>query len=400
MKNLFTQWGQGQKQTPPHDATLKETILSSVVHNETVLIKKSNNNRLWWLTLASVPLAACLVVFMNYNSFYPKATSYESVTIGSPMYGISDGGTARAPSAVDFGIHDVSAGLEEKSLLGKVSNSMIAPDYWYGGGAPTAEDARELLKTYYGAHIRTRHVDTLGMRLQTMIRGYGGRVDSAYIQTKSGSISFVLPKSSFETFKTELKSILPERFVEENLNVQNMLPQKQNIEEQTDVTKENLESYQTKRKTLVDTHNAHVVSLQAQINAYGRSISTLNNEVTTSTVRQQEIKTQVSSLEAKQRVVKQQLIRENEQYKMDLQYVDADIEAMNRQLVNLGKQDQHLVKDVETVNGTISLEWISLFQIVDLYVPVYGTLITIFSIIILGYLLFGRRRGFDENWVK
>jgi polyhydroxyalkanoate synthesis regulator phasin len=228
-----------------------------------------------------------------------------------------------------------------------------------------------------------------------MIRGYGGRVDNVSVGSKSGYITFVIPKSSFASFVVELKDLAPKRFLTENVNTQNLLPQKQHIENQTETTSQRLDTLETNRQSLINTHNARVTSLQRQINTYANSIAVLKSEATTSTVRQQEIDSSVASLEAKQRAVKQQLSNENAQYKSNLQYLDADIQSMKAQLANLGKQNQNLLNDVETVDGYISLQWISVFEVVNLYVPVNGIIISLCGVIIVGYFLYGRRRSFE-----
>ncbi len=87
-----------------------------------------------------------------------------------------------------------------------------------------------------------------------------------------------------------------------------------------------------------------------------------------------------------------ELLRTMTQHEKDLVNFDNQIKDTENYLTSLGKQDVALINNVETVNGTIYINWISFFEIINLYIPIYKTLIIICLLIIINYFLFGRKQ--------
>lgn len=368
LKNL----GKKSQQLPSNNEALKAKVVADL-RPQSVILRRPV--RLWWVGLAGV--AAVFVLYLVGPSLLKdKDVYYEQSAVQTEKYDLG-----LQSAATGLGVHDEDA-------LNKTIRSPLS--------SPVINDTREFLKMGYNASIKTRKVEKLGTRIQTMVRGYGGRIDYASIGDKNAYVSFVIPKSSLETFKSELQDLVPSRFLTENVNMQNLLSNKQAIEGQTDSANQKLESLRKDRQTLVAKHNSDVGSLQQQINSYSRNISQLQSEATTDTLRQQEIAGQVARLTSQKNSLNQQLANVNYKFQNNLRDIDASISSTYSRLTDLGKQDQQLLNDVETVQGTVSLRWISVLDSVNLYVPIYWVLIIGFSLTIIGFLFYGRpRRAFE-----
>ncbi len=400
-KNIFKEWGKRHRIFPGGNEALKQRALDALPHKEHRTVVK-RPARLMWAGSGILGLVLVAVVVSRFvlGDLSPATDSgfvYDTYPSGYAGSGrgaaAEESDSLRAPT-IDFEMGVAEAGLQNtaremkpRSIVGKMQNRFI--------GSPI-DDTREFLKTGYGAHIKTRTVSKIATRIQTMIRGYGGRIDNASVNPKSAYISFVIPKSSLEFFRTELKDVLPERFIEENVQMTNLLPQKQQIEKDTGAAEDRLESLQNSRQSLIASHDAKAASIQKQINTYAYRISVLNKEVTTSTIRQEEINRELAQLNSQVRYQKQLLANENAQFQKSLNALDADIRGVTRERDALYVQDENLVKDVETVQGSVSLEWVSILELLDLYVPIYWIMGGA-VVLLIGYLLFGRRVSFDED---
>ena len=68
------------------------------------------------------------------------------------------------------------------------------------------------------------------------------------------------------------------------------------------------------------------------------------------------------------------LANENKNYQAKLSSFDNEIRKNEEYLASINEQDRNLLDTVATVRGTVSFNWISLWEIVDLYLP--GSLVS------------------------
>ncbi|MDO8552409.1 MAG: DUF4349 domain-containing protein [bacterium] len=287
-----------------------------------------------WLTLAFIALA--LITFVM--SLNPSQYIFRN-------YGVADSSQSIAPSESRGG----TAGYYPYP----------SPQY----GQVPATDTREFLKTDYRATMRTRQVQELTRRVETTVRGFAGRIDQTSSSPKYGSVSFVIPASKFEEFRTELESFVNPKFLSINIQSQNLLPQKQNIEQTQEQFEKNLADLQAARKKLVSAHASAVNSFNAQIAAKETEIATrrANNPYDIT----------IGQLIDEKAVLDAQLANENASYKGQLSATDDNIKYAQANVDGIKTQDQNLLDNVATVDGTVSLQWISLWEIVQLYLPGY-----------------------------
>lgn len=238
-----------------------------------------------------------------------------------------------------------------------------------GYGTPPITDTREFLKTDYNSTVKTRHVAETGTRLQTLVRGYGGRVDSASFSEKFGHLSFVVPQNQFSVFKAEITSVVGKRFIVEAVSVQNMLPQKQSIEEQTKNTSSTLVELEQQRAEVVKKYDTIIKNLRGGIARDNAAIAALDKEAATTTdeARLTEIKKEKAAHVSARAGLQQRLNSETQNYQYELASLDNQIKWAKDALKNLQVQDKNLIDTVATVQGTIVVEWVSLSEMISLY---------------------------------
>lgn len=250
---------------------------------------------------------------------------------------------------------------------GSVTSEMMSPDYYpYPNSDVPITDTREFLKIYYNASMQTRDVPALTQRVETTVRGYDGRIDNESSAEKYGYVSFALPQAKYDAFRAELESLVGRRFIKVNISSQNLLSQKVSIEEQQKQADSALANYKTARQKIVNAHVSAVQSLQVQIDA----------TLTDSSER--------ASLE-------RLLASENASYARKLSNADANIKYAQNWVKGVQTQDATLLANVATVNGTVSIQWISLWDIVLAYLPGYW-IPAIFAVLAVLSFMNDRRR--------
>jgi hypothetical protein len=266
---------------------------------------------------------------------------------------------------VEYSVEAPTAGIEmDKSSA--PSQSGAAPDYYPypGGGEVPVTDTREFLKTYYNAQMQTRDVMGLTRRVETTVRGYDGRVDQQSSSDKYGSVSFALPESKYEAFRAELESMVGSRFLSVNISSQNLLSQKVSIEDQQKQANTRLADYQTSRANLISPHASTVQLLQSKINNATAQLAPLRAQVSTPP-----IESQIQTLTAELSSLNKQLASENTRYSSALKSADANIASAQQWQKAVQTQDKKLLDSVATVTGTVSIRWISFWDMLQLYLP-------------------------------
>lgn len=288
-----------------------------------------------WLTIV-LGLVTIVTFFMAGSASYPGVPVYfERMGIGYTSYGVTS--NAVPPSAPSAKMMPGSQGMAEDA-------SMMAPDYYQNN--PDVTDTREFLKIFYNAQMKTRDVPGLSRRVETTIKGYEGRIDSQSLAEKSAYLSFVVPQAKYDQFRDELESLVGSRFLDVAINSENRLGQKQSIEEQAANASSTLAQYQSQRSSLVASHASRLAALQAEL---GRATAT-------------------STIDS----LKRQIAEENASYSSKLASIDASITYAKDWQAAVAKGDQSFMKDIETVQGTVSIAWVSLWDIAQLYLPGYS----------------------------
>lgn len=346
-----------------------------------------------WLTiiLGLITIGTFIAIARPDIQYYPYM---RGGVVPPPMMesGSTNTGDTYGPSgmmrATDVSVSN--APMMSQGMGGGVSAQYAYPPDYYPYPSPDvpANDTRELLKVNYGVDMRTRDVPGLTRHVETTVRGHGGRIDQESSSPESGYVSFVVPMSKYDAFRSELEDLVDSRFLTVNIQSSNMLPQKQSIEDQQKQADSTLADYQASRAKLVTAHAGTVKSLQAQIDADTQALAVLRQQPQT-----YDVQTQVQTMSDDLASLQSQLANENADYKQQLSYADESIKSAQDWQKAVKTQDQALMDNVATVNGSVSIEWISLWEMARVYLPGYW-IPAIFAILtILSYLWDRRRLG-------
>lgn len=285
---------------------------------------------------------------------------------------------------------DVSVTSSGTKSTNRLSAPSMMPDIFpYQNETSSVKDTREFMKVAYGAEIKTRDVKDAMRDVKSAIDSADGRIDNINETTKYSYVSFVVPKSNFNNFKDEIESITNEKLITENSSSQNLLGQKQSIEQQKQTATDALTELQKRQKNLTAQHTQTINNLQKeltavqnQIIAVRATISATSNPDTLATLRNQEY-----NLSQQEISLKQSLNGENASYAINNQNLKNQISDTNAQLENIGKQDVAFTDNVETVNGYISVNWISLWDMAKIFSPIHpGWIIVILTLLAWYYL--------------
>lgn len=348
IKNILEFWGRSKRSLPTNNEIIKERILLKVPANFTN-VALPVHSPFPWPSIAFTAIAVVVLIVNLTSNPMTVVTDSVSKTVSVP----SMIGGAPAPEVSNQARYDSSYSMS----------------YYYGGDLPITDD-REFLKVGYNAALRTREVSDAKTKIESMVRGVGGRVDGSSGGDRHGYVSFAIPKEDLEAFKLQIKDLVGARFYSENTSSQNFLPQKQMIEESRKQTEQSLISLKSERAKAITTHNQAISSYQTQINSKNTEISILNTEYTGATAeRRLQITNKINQLQAEISTIQSQVSSENKNYNSRIYGIDSQIRNTEENLKNIQTQDKNLIASVETVNGSVSLSWISLWEMADAYLP-------------------------------
>jgi hypothetical protein len=288
--------------------------------------------------------------------------------------------------------YDVLTTATKMNSESNVSLPSVSPtvDVYPGQyGAPSVKDTREFMKVSYGADIKTRDVKRAVRDVKSAINDANGRIDNSNETTTYAYISFVVPKSNFSDFKDAVESITNEKLIVESSSSQNLLGQKQSIEEQQQSAARSLAELQKGQKDLTAKHTQTVGSLQKQITdtqnqlaQVRAAIATTSDPNTLNNLRNQEY-----TLSQQEISLRQNLNSENATYATGNQNFKDQISNVNAQLANIKKQDVQFSDNIETVDGYISINWISLWDMAKIFSPIYPGIIIAVLVLLAWYYL-------------
>lgn len=262
-------------------------------------------------------------------------------------------------------------------------------DDYYQGGTPDITDTREFLKTSYSAQIQTRDVEDVTRDVKNAVRDVEGRVDNFSSSEKNGYISFVIPKDNLDQFRDEIESLTHEKLYTENISSQNLLNQKQNIEQEAATITGSLAQLEKNKKDADAQHAARISSIQSELISVQAQLVTTRQRIsdTNSSSERAQLSAQESVLVQREATLKYNRDQENKTYASNNQIMQSRIDQAKKDLEGNKKQDVAFGNNIETVNGSINVNWISLWQMAKLFSPIHPTIIVIALILALWYFL-------------
>ena len=351
----------------------------------TPIFKRFGSSGISWLTIVLALLA--VGTFLAISNPGMQYITPMAVSVGGTMESSGGGYTGAVPPTRDV---SVTQNASAPDMNGSGNSTVYYPGYptpYYGGDVPVT-DAREFLKLNYNASMVTRDTQGLVRRVETVVRGHDGRIDAESSSPKYGYVSFAIPADKYEAFRAELEGLVDSRFLTVNISSQNLLPQKQSIEEQQKQADQTLADYTTARQRVVSAHTGSVQSLQAQIDADNAGLASLSTQQSTP-----QIQVQIQNVSNDLASLKKQLVNENASYSSQLSSADANIKYAQQWQKAVQTQDKTLLENVATVTGTVSIQWISLWDMALLYLPGYWIPAIFAALAFLSYLRDRRRFG-------
>ncbi|HEY5589195.1 MAG TPA: hypothetical protein VIK86_09615 [Candidatus Paceibacterota bacterium] len=277
--------------------------------------------------------------------------------------------------------------------LGSSNKGIVQQPDYYGNPQPNITDNREFLKTNYSATIKTRNVSEVIQDVTNIVKGADGRIDNSYSSEKSGRVSFVVAKSKFEQFKNQIESITNKKLYTETISSKNLLNQKQNIEEQTGNIVNTLANLQSQKTTLENSHIQTVTIINKEITRIKAELVSVREVIATSTepLVLESFRNQESALIKQEAVQKTKLTNENNSYLAQSQNLDNLINNYNEGLTVVNKQDSQFTDNIETVNGYVDVNFVSLWEIAEIFSPIHPSIIIIILVILIWIYL--KRKG-------
>ncbi len=268
----------------------------------------------------------------------------------------------------------------------------VFPDYQNGNGSIT--DTRQFMKINYSGTIQTRDVKDVARDVRGIIRDMEGRIDNETVNEQYGQISFVIPKSNLNNFRDEIESITHKKLYVENTSSQNLLNQKQIIEEQSSHAATTLEQLQESQSILTKKHNQTIANLKSELAATQKKIAMVNSNIAAylpppsgDTGYLAEQNTQLTIYLNEEAQIKQKIDNENTNYQNQNKMLVDKIASTNNTIKDINTQDKKFTENIETVNGSISMQWISVWQLMKIFSPIHPIIIILVLVIILWYIL-------------
>ena len=322
------------------------------------------------IALPLVPVAWFVIAFFNSTSSLDSLTS--SSGVGSSL-GSSRGAmpvTYQAPT-IDF----------------------------YNGNNSTVSDTREFIKKSFNATLRTRRVEDTAMKVEVLIKGMDGRIDSSNVSEKYANIGFVVPKSKLADFEAQLRTYTNKKFYTQSVSSQNLLSEKKNIERNQNQTSTSIDSLTASKNLSQSNYTKRANYLKGQIsskttaqkNAY-TSISALEaslqgvvdaNYRTTTEAQISQLYQTATSLNNDISRARADLNTTEALFKSEMAKIDLSLKQQNETLSGLDKTEGEFFDKIETVQGYVSLRYISIWEILALYSPINP----IFIVVIIGVII-------------
>ena len=334
------------------------------------------------LILSVVWFATCLLAWMIIGS------------LGS-VIGVGQGGSVPVPS--------VPGGYSSN-----ISPTNINYNNYYKQNNGTVSDVREFIKNTFSARIKTREVEVVAKKIKNLVKLSDGRLDSSNIDTKYASLSFVIPKNKLDDFEEEIRTFTNAKLYTQTVSSENLLNQKQNLERNQASVKETTSILSTQKQNIQSEYLKQSNTLKADITSNESQLKNINLNIQSkieeraaaeldNTTKESEIETINSELTQLQKLRRNltdnvqnsqsSLLKLTNEFKQQMVNFGMSIDEQKKVMEDIGKQENEFFDNIETVQGTVIISYISLIEMIFLLSPVdLSTIILI--IVFIGTLKF------------
>ena len=300
-------------------------------------------------------------------------------------------------SAGDFDGISAPSVAREKSAVGvDIYQDELSIEPYHVQYYPVQDitDTREFLKTSFNADIQTRDVPEAVEEVEDAVRRVEGRIDSTESGEKWGHVSFVVPKSEFDRFRRDVEEIAHARLYTPHIHQENLLGQKQNIEQRADDLDESIDSLEDQRANVSASHNQKVAEIRSQITSVQQQLGAIRAAKLNVDPDDQEALLELLNQE---RFFSSRLVALLEAEKAENQnYAAADnqlaslIDSANTSLDNVIEEDVDFMNAVETVEGYVDIRWINMWELMEVFSPT-PILLNVVVIVLILWLYWERK---------
>ncbi len=256
-------------------------------------------------------------------------------------------------------------------------------------------DTREFMKVSYSGNIKTRDVQDISRDVRGIVRDMNGRIDSENVSEKYGRINFVIPKSNLQDFRDEIESLTHAKLYTENTSSENLLSEKKSLENRSDTATTYLANTQSEKSKLESTYTKEITSLQSQIKTLEKLSQEKISQIGVWSSAQNDIyRDQINQLNQETANIADQIsnlrntiTQKNRIYTQERDRLNATITQINSEIDLIKKDDLNFTEKIETVSGSVSIEWVSVWELVKLISPIPPLVITVLLVIIFWYIL-------------
>ena len=378
INEVFENWGKENQKLPEKNLLIKNEILSKISFSVEGYRKNEEGRKpLPWVFMAFATLAVIIVVGnLGATAFSPQKNEY---TI-PPVVG-SQGQVLR----------NQASDISNKNISGEsTGSSAIAlpgvPSYYPYPDQNVGTDTREFLKINYNATIKTRDVGDTVLKVENIVRGSAGRVDGLNSGEKYGYVSFSVPASQFEMFRSQIKNITNVKLFIEETNSTNLLPEKQQIEKDQTQVEKSITDLKKQKAQLNSSHTQIIDSYNYRIYELNRENGLLQVEWQTATpARRIEITARLAQILQEKNNLEANISNENAIYQNKVSIINQNLKNAGVDLQNVQTRNQDLINNVSMVNGTISITWVSLFELVGIFFSWYWIALILAALAVISY---------------
>lgn len=257
-------------------------------------------------------------------------------------------------------------------------------------------DTRQFMKVNYSGTIQTRDIKGIARDVRGIIRDTEGRIDDEMVAEKYARVSFVIPKSNLDDFRDEIESLTHKKLYVETTSSQNLLNQKQSIEERADLTNKSLSDLQSEKSKAEAEYKKEIASLQAQLKEITLTAQTTKSQLDANqnavggTPEYAEKKMLINNYDSYMNQInslKNYIAEKNTKYTQNKNRLDSAIAQSNNQLGEIKKDDKAFAENIETVTGSVSMQWVSVWQLMKIFSPIHPIFIIIILVLLLWYIL-------------
>lgn len=435
IKDIFKKWGNESQELPARDSVLKEEILSKIPFSVSEYRRKEKKSVLPYFSLAFVGIAALFLVvnlFPKENNNFAKNDALntpkqvakvlknekkESSIVSSVRRRIeedknkiarvekqTDNTVTTGPSYPDY--NSVSGGMSTTTTTsmpslsspsastsspvpqynesaGKTQNVTIFPDL--GVGQVPINDTREFLKINYSANLKTRNVNETVKNVEDVARTSNGRVDGSSDREGSSYVRFSVPAEKFEDFRNQIKGLVNIHLFTEEKSVTNMLSKKQDIEAGQNSTQTKINEIKSRKNKIVKNHNEITESFDEQLVSLEIEVRNLKIQYQTAKPAiKGVILARLAQITNQENAILLDYDAEDADFNVKVSVVNKELESAGATLDEINAQDVSFMQDIATVNGTIYIEHVNIYEFADAYIP--GPLIAWVLILLAGIL--------------